>query len=181
MDMAAPPVPPVGFFPYIEFNDPQYSFITALWGDMRAPADSAKWQIMLRNVKVPVVMEWSPDSMPTGHLTVDGRDFNELAGKYKIPVADSVLDIEYRKKGPPPVGIPGATAIRFTLDASANVRVLIADKDGNVVDIIYPGGLEAGEHSVFWNSATGRGIYFYSVEADGNQIAAGKIAAFGGK
>jgi len=181
MDMAAPPVPPVGFFPYIEFNDPQYSFITALWGDMRAPADSAKWQIMLRNVKVPVVMEWSADSMPPGYLAVGGKSFIELGGKYRVPVADTVFVVEYRRKIPPTAGIPGATAIHFMLASQANVQVIIADKEGNIIDIIYAGRLDAGEHSVVWNSPSGQGIYFYSVEADGNQIATGKIAAFGGK
>lgn len=180
IDRAAPPVPPVGFFAYIPCNDPKYSYIPALWHDIRSHNDSAMWTIRLANAKVPVIVEWNPDSLPTGFVAIAEKSLRKLKGQYKVPSDDTMLIIRYNKDKPIEE-IPNPSAIRFSLSTSASVQIAITDKEGNMVDALNPGRLSGGDHSITWNSSAKAGVYFYRVEADGREITTGKIVALGGK
>lgn len=179
-DRAAPPVPPVGFFAYIPCNDPKYSYIPALWFDIRAPGDSALWIIKLANAKVPVIVEWNPDSIPPGYISIAGKDMRELAGKYNVSTNDTTLMIVFTKNLPIK-NIPNPAAIAFSIENPANISITVSDRNGNVVDVIHAGRLHAGEHSVSWNSSQQPGVYLFCVEADGVEIGTGKLIMLGGK
>jgi len=179
-DRAAPPVPPVGFFAYIPCNDTRYSYIPALWFDIRAPGDSAVWMIKLANAEVPVIVEWNPDSLPPGYVSIAGKDMRKFKGKYNVSTNDTTLMIVYRKDLPIK-NISNPMAITFSIDAPANVRIVISDRNGNVIDTIHAGRLHAGRHSIPWNSLQKPGVYLFRVEADGVEIDTGKLIMLGGK
>jgi len=180
IDFPAPPIPPTGFFPYFPCKDSKYSYIQALWGDVRAIADSAQWTMRLHNASVPVVIEWSVDSLPAGFLNIEGKLMRDLNGKYKVPANDTLITFEFMKNFSP-ANVLTLTNIKFTLEAEADVKITITDKDGSVIDILSPGKLPAGDNSFNWNGATKAGFYFYSVEAGGKRIATGRILSIGSK
>ncbi len=180
LDKPAPPVPPAGFFPYFPCNDKKYSYLPALWGDIRHPEDDVKWTILLRNTTVPVVAEWDADSLPAGYIAIDGTDLHNLNGQYNIPKDDTVLIVEYRKRAPIKE-LNSPTSIKFSLPKSSQVIITISDRNGNVAEKIGPKIYSAGEHIFNWNTAKNSGIYIYTVEADSTQIATGKIFVMGAK
>ncbi len=180
LDKPAPPVPPAGFFPYFPCNDKKYSYLPALWGDIRHSADDVKWTIILRNTTVPVVAEWDADSLPAGFLAIDGTDLHTLNGQYGIPRDDTVLVVEYRKHSPAKA-LNSPTTIRFSLGKSSQVIITISDRDGNIAEKVGPKKYSAGEHYFNWNNAKKSGVYIYTIEADSKQIATGKIVVMGAK
>ncbi len=67
---------------------------------------------------------------------------------------------------------PGTT-IRFALPERSHVRIEIMNILGQMVDIIEPGGKDAGSHEVDWKTDASTGIFLYRLVAtapDGRQI-----------
>ena len=180
LDKPAPPVPPAGFFPYFPCDDKKYSYLPALWGDVRHPADSIKWQIILRNTTVPVSVEWENDSLPAGYIAIEGTDMRKLGGHFDVADNDTVVVIQYSKRAPVEQSF-SPTSIMFTLKSASTVVITISDRNGNIVDTIGPKKFSAGSHSINWNYPAQKGIYLYRVEADGEKIAQGKIVLIGAK
>jgi hypothetical protein len=63
-----------------------------------------------------------------------------------------------------------ATNISFSLPQASEVKIVVYDLLGRIVDILLNEFREAGEHSVTWNANRfTSGIYFYRLEtADGS-------------
>ena len=71
------------------------------------------------------------------------------------------------------------TTVRFALDTTRNVRVVVATADGRVVRELFSGSLESGAHEVTWDgldasgTTTAPGVYF--VEMSGGALASTKL------
>ncbi len=177
VDVAIPPFNPT-FFCYFACNDPRYSYIPALSADIRAPADSASWQIVLRNASVPVVIEWDEDSLPAGYFELDGNDLRDLGGEYEVPGNDTIVVLSFRRV--PPAKPRDFVRISFELPRSGRVEVVVRDESGEVVARIRPGRLAEGKNSVRWNTSGVRaGRYFYSVLIGSDEVATGEVRVRG--
>ncbi len=109
-------------------------------------------------------------------------DANDRLGKSVMSVDDeeTAQPTEFALLGNYPNPFNPTTSIRFRLPASINVEVKIYNITGQLVSTITTESLNSGLNSVTWNgtSLTGEavasGLYFYSVQADGN-IRTGKM------
>jgi hypothetical protein len=85
---------------------------------------------------------------------------NDLA-----PVKDFALDQNFPNPFNP------STLIRFTLDGSANVRLVVTDVLGREIEILAEGRLSSGSHVYRFNGENlSSGVYLYTLTADGNRI-----------
>jgi hypothetical protein len=65
----------------------------------------------------------------------------------------------------------------FTLNRPESVTIKIWNPLGQLVDEIYSGSLPAGKHQLLWNKKfSEKGMYFYSLQADGEMLS-GKVIA----
>jgi len=182
IDIPSPPVsmaPPTGFYPFIKFEDPNYTYIPAAWADIRAVSEKAKWKIILHGVEEPVTASWTGIELPAGYLTINGIDFNSLAGKFVVPANDTILEIDYCEKRPK-MPEEHTTAIKFKLDKPAHIKVVIKDKNGIHVETLDYGTVVAGEHHRNWHPVEASpGIFLYEIYADDEITAYGKLVILG--
>ncbi len=179
-DMPAPPAtmaPPHGFYPYISFVDTNYRYLDAAWKDIRAPHDTAMWKIILHYPGTLTTITWDPKKLPRkGKIRIEGIDAALLEGKFTVPAGDTIVIIEYAKKGF--AGSGGHKTVDFVLKKPARVHALIYKKGWQLVERVDFGSLVAGEYHKKWTPKK-PGEYFYNVFADDRLIAVGQISAEG--
>jgi YD repeat-containing protein len=77
-----------------------------------------------------------------------------------------------------PSPFSGSTRIRYQVPATVPASIRIYDALGRLVRTLVEGTIEAGEHAAEWDGRTERGeaapsgVYFYRVEAGGDQAVA---------
>jgi len=156
IDLAAPPIPPVGFYSYFPVEDTSFEFLNAAWTDMRAPGPSAEWQIRIVRPTQPTRVVFSGLPM-IGKLSINNIDAVEESLALTFSQADTVLRIKYDR------GFweePSAT-IDFETTFDAEAIIVITDSEGRSVRRLPDMFLKAGEHSIGWNARSNRS---YEVE-----------------
>jgi hypothetical protein len=120
-----------------------------------------------------------------GATGAEGWYIDDLMILGGAPDASDVHDVALRPERlalyanqPNPFGAQTpATTLRFDLPQPAPVRLGVFDVGGRLVRTLVDGSLEAGEHSVTWDgrdargTLVGSGVYFYTLETNGRQIA----------
>jgi hypothetical protein len=94
IDKVSPPPPPFGFYCFFPIKDGTYEFLTALWGDMRAPSNEAVWTVLLKRVEKPVqvVIFKLPQ---IGLLKINGIEVVAESLAMTFGKSESLLTIEY--------------------------------------------------------------------------------------
>ncbi len=152
LDVAAPPVPPVGFYCYMPMADTSFEFLDAVWKDIRKPDKSADWKLRLVRPTKPPQIRFR--NLPTiGKITVNNIDAVEESLALTFAKSDTEITIKYRR------GFweePLAT-IDFETNYDGEAIIVIKDQSGKPVRRLPDMFLKAGEHSIGWNATDNRG------------------------
>lgn len=152
IDVAAPPVPPVGFYCYIPIADTSHEYLTALWSDFRKPASSAEWEIRLVRPQRPpqVIFTGLPR---VGKITINNIEAVEDSLALTFSKSDTVLKVRYsRGFWEEPVA-----NLSFEIKHDAEAIIVIKDPDGKPVRRLPDMFLKAGEQNIGWNATDNRG------------------------
>ncbi|MGB9561921.1 MAG: hypothetical protein ACPL6C_03820, partial [bacterium] len=117
LDQVAPPLPPEGSHSFFPIKDQRYSFIEALWRDIRAPQERAVWKITTVNLEKEINIIWDPDSLPQGDIRYnDSISLQQYqSGKLNIGMAKTFTLVYYRKPLPSRISEPASFESTFTL------------------------------------------------------------------
>lgn len=152
IDIAAPPVPPVGFYCYFPLNDPEFDFLNAAWKDMRAPSASAEWHIHLVRPEQPPQIIFS--GLPQiGKLSINNIDAVEESLALTFAKSDSILRIVYSRG----FWEESVSTIDFSTKFDAEAVIVVKDAAGNPVRRLPDMFLRAGEQSIGWNGTDNMG------------------------
>jgi len=122
---------------------------------MTSPADVA---ITLDSSAVYVIDQWSRAAFKFTRRLVD-------VDEQPIAVFDFSLEQNYPNPFNP------STLIRFNLPQSSNVKLIITDVLGNVIETLVDGFVSSGRHTtLFKGEGLSSGIYFYTLITDNSKI-----------
>jgi hypothetical protein len=122
---------------------------------MNSPSDVS---ITLDSSTVFVIDQWSRAAF---------KFTKRLVNIDENPIANFDFSLEQNYPNP----FNPSTLIRFNLPASSNVKLVITDVLGNIVQTLVDGFVSAGRHTaLFKGEGLSSGIYFYTLIADNLKI-----------
>ena len=90
-----------------------------------------------------------------------------ISGWDEIPVAASELPLSFSLSQNYPNPFNPVTVIDFTLPEAQRVKLTIYNIQGQEVETLLEGNLQAGYHTLVWNAENlPSGVYFYALQAD---------------
>jgi len=201
VDQVAPPLPPEGSHSVFPLADKRYSFIDALWTDIRGFSENASWTITIANLEKPVRILWNPDSLPPGDLlyndTLSLRQFPNgilpigTTNQFKLvyhekPIPTKIItqtkaQLIFSLDAPSPNPFNSTTNIMFSIpDDKTEITLTIMDMLGKPVRRLFSGKLDAGKYRMMWDGRNDElkelpsGLYFCQLKS-ANNMAIAKI------
>ncbi len=103
------------------------------------------------------------DFRDTGHASGYSLEFS-----LEVSLDDALAPTEFALLGVSPNPFNPVTHIRWLQPMAGEVQLRVWNLGGQLVDVIRPGTLAAGEHQLAWDGSTrASGLYFYRLEAPG--------------
>ncbi|MCD6098941.1 T9SS type A sorting domain-containing protein [bacterium] len=179
-DQVAPPSPPEGFYAYFPLSDPDYSFITSLWSDIRNAEDTLViWRVALVRPTGGTI-NWNSSSLPPGKMLIDGHDIAGIAShSYSYPATATQIILEYHKNISP---VLESKEIPKKLELSQNypnpfnsrtkISLSVPGKEGEPVPVLLELYNLAGDKvKTIYSGKLTPGVY--SIELDADKLASG--------
>jgi len=152
IDLAAPPLPPVGFYCFFPFSDTAYEYLSALWSDIRGPGGSAEWEIRLNRPDKPPQITFS--NLPkVGMLRINNVDAVSESLALTFSRSDSVLKLEYVRG----FWEEAISTIDFEVPEPVDAIIVIKTANGEPIRRLPDMFLNSGIQSIGWNATDNRG------------------------